>query len=269
MSAPTDQPGDRRTRPAQALADGDLRLVFQPFVRLEDGAPIGAEVLLRWQHATEGYIKPDMFLDVAEQTGLIVPIGEWTIRHACRHAARWHEDREFLLTINVSATQLSHSGIVDAVGEALAVSGLRPECLGLELTEHVLVGDEQDALRTLSELKELGVTLLLDDFGTGFSSLSHLKRFPIDIVKIDSSFIEGLGDPHHGGDDAAIVSAIVGMSRATGKRVIPEGIETESQVRALLELGCESGQGYFFSCPMKVRHFDQYLAGEAEPLHAT
>ena len=252
----------------QALADGDLRLVFQPLVRLEDGAPIGAEVLLRWQHPTEGYIKPNLFLDVAEQAGLIVPIGEWTLNHACRHAARWHENREFLLTINLSATQLSDPGIVNAVRTALNTSGLRPECLGLELTEQVLVGDEQDALRALTQLKGLGVTLLLDDFGTGFSSLSHLKRFPIDIVKIDRSFIEGLGHPDSGGDDAAIVSAIVGMSRATGKRVIPEGIETAAQVQALLELGCDSGQGYFFSCPMKVRHFSQYLAGEAEPLHA-
>lgn len=146
---------------------------------------------------------------------------------------------------------------------------MRPECLGLELTEQVLVGDERDALRTLTQLKDIGVTLLLDDFGTGFSSLSHFERFPIDVVKIDRSFIEGLNQPDSRGDDAAIVAAIVGMSRATGKRVIPEGIETEAQVQALLELGCTAGQGHFFSCPLKVRHFNQYLAGEAEPLHAT
>ncbi len=253
----------------QALADGDLRLVFQPFMRLEDGEPIGAEVLLRWQHPTEGYIEPGLFLDVAERSGLIVPIGEWMLAHACRHAARWNEDRDVLLSVNVSASQLADAGIVDAVRNALFISGLRPECLGLELTERVLMGDERDALRILTQLKDIGVTLLLDDFGTGFSSLSHLKRFPIDVVKIDRSFVEGLDHPDSRGDDAEIVAAIVGMSRATGKRVIPEGIETESQVEALLALGCDAGQGYFFSCPMRLRHFNQWLAGEAEPLHAT
>ena len=250
----------------RALVDGDLRLVFQPFVRLADGTVIGAEVLLRWQHPTRGYLRPADFIDAAEQSGLIVPIGAWMLREACRHAARWHETREFLLTVNLSATQLADPDIVATVEDALSMTGLTPHCLGLELTEQVLIGDVAEAHRTLSRLKELGVLLLLDDFGTGFSSLSHLKRFPIDIVKIDRSFVEGLQAPPAGdegagpgSDDAAIVSALVGMSRATGKEIIPEGIETATQVTALRQLGCDSGQGYFFSSPMTVPDFDEWV----------
>ena len=243
----------------RALAEGDLRLVYQPFVRLADGVPIGAEVLLRWQHPTQGHLKPGQFLEVAEQSQLIVPIGAWMLREACRQAMRWQQSREFLLTVNLSASQLADPEIVRVVEEALADTGMAPHSLGLELTEQVLIGDEADAHRTLSRLKELGVLLLLDDFGTGFSSLSHLKRFPIDIVKIDRSFVEGLDGPAHASDDAAIVSALVGMSRATGKRIIPEGIETASQVAELKRLGCDSGQGYFFSCPMKLADFDAWI----------
>ncbi len=249
-----------------ALAGGDLRMVFQPFVQLEDGSVIGAEVLLRWQHPTRGYLKPGDFIDVAEQSGLIVPIGAWMLEEACRHAVRWHAIREFLLTVNLSATQLADPDIVATVGRVLTETGLSPHCLGLELTEQVLIGDVTEAHRTLTQLKELGVRLLLDDFGTGFSSLSHLKRFPIDIVKIDRSFVEGLdaasgkgADEVISGNDAAIVSALVGMSRATGKQIIPEGIETATQVSQLKRLGCDSGQGYFFSCPMKLSDFDAWI----------
>ena len=262
--APNQLAVERELR--QALADGELRMVFQPFVRLENGSAIGAEVLLRWQHPTRGYLKPGDFMEVAEQSGLIIPIGTWMLREACRHAARWHETREFLLTVNLSATQLADPEIVETVRAALEESGLAPHCLGLELTEQVLIGDVAEAHRTLSELKELGVLLLLDDFGTGFSSLSHLKRFPIDMVKIDRSFIEGLDAPPEAvakagmsSNDAAIVSALVGMSRATGKQIIPEGIETATQVSVLQRLGCDSGQGYFYSCPMKVADFEAWI----------
>ena len=250
----------------RALADDELRMVFQPFVRLGDGSVLGAEALMRWQHPTRGYLKPGDFIEVAEQSGLIVPIGAWMLSAACRHAARWHATREFLLTVNLSATQLADPDIVTTVEAALRESGLAPHCLGLELTEQVLIADVAEAHRTLSRLKELGVLLLLDDFGTGFSSLSHLKRFPIDIVKIDRSFVEGLETPPGSAvaagvnsDDAAIVSALVGMSRATGKQTIPEGIETATQVAELRRLGCDSGQGYFFSRPMELPDFDSWI----------
>ena len=244
----------------KALAAGELRLVFQPFVRLDDGSPVGAEALLRWERPSRGLLTPAAFLDVADQSGLIVPIGEWMLTEACRQAARWQRRQsDFLLTINLSATQLADSAVVATVERALLDSGLKPGGLGLELTEQVLIGDEDDALRTLSALKKLEVTLLLDDFGTGFSSLSHLKRFPIDVVKIDRSFIEGLGDPDCGSDDAAIVSALVGMGRATGKRVIPEGIETETQVGELQRLGCHLGQGYHFARPLGLEALESWL----------
>ena len=243
-----------------ALTAGDLRLAFQPFVRIGDGTPIGVEALLRWQHPDRGFLSPVEFLDVADQSGLIVPIGAWMLGEACRHAARWRRQQpDFLLTVNLSATQLADPGVVAAVARALEESGLDPEGLGLELTEQVLIGDEDDALTTLSALKGIGIKLLLDDFGTGFSSLSYLKRFPIDIVKIDRSFIEGLGDSRQGGDDAAIVAALVSMSRATGKLVIPEGIETEAQVSELRRLGCRFGQGYHFSRPLQMADFDSWL----------
>ena len=250
----------------QALTDGQLRIVFQPFVDLGSGSVIGAEALLRWQHPTRGYLKPAHFIDVAEQSGLIVPIGVWLLEEACRHAVRWHATREFLLTVNLSATQLADPEIVGTVARVLDETGLAPHCLGLELTEQVLIGDVAEAHRTLTKLKRLGVRLLLDDFGTGFSSLSHLKRFPIDTVKIDRSFVEGLdapsgdvGEAVTSGEDAAIVSALVGMSHATGKSIIPEGIETATQVSRLKRLGCDSGQGYYFSCPMKVTDFDAWV----------
>ena len=245
-----------------ALAAGELRLAFQPFVRLDDSGVCGAEVLLRWQHPTRGLVGPGYFLDVAEGTGLILPIGAWMLERACRLAKSWHQGDEFLLTVNVSATQLADPAIVSTIRDALRASGLPPHCLGLELTEQVLVGDEDLMLQTLHDLKELGVKLLLDDFGTGYSSLSHLKRFPIDVVKIDRSFINGVGESGVNGD-AAIVSAIVGMSWATGKQVIPEGIETADQVDALRRIGCGIGQGYFFAKPMPAEEFEVWLQRSA------
>lgn len=244
-----------------ALPAGDLTLVCQPFVRIGDGFPVGAEVLLRWQHPTRGQLSPGSFLDVADQSRLIVPIGAWMLGEACRHGARWRQRQpDFLLTVNLSATQLADPALVKTVERALHDAELEPSGLGLELTEQVLIGDEDDALRTLTALKALGVTLLLDDFGTGFSSLSHLKRFPIDIVKIDRSFIEGLDDADGGGDDdAAIVAALVSMGRATGKLVVPEGIETGRQVVELERLGCHVGQGYHFSRPLPIVDFETWL----------
>lgn len=147
----------------------------------------------------------------------------------------------------MSATQLADPGIVNAVRDALAVSGLRPECLGLELTEHVLVGDEQDALRTLTELKELSVTLLLDDFGTGFSSLAYLKRLPVHTIKVDKTFVDGI---QHDPGDRAIVRAVLGLAGDLGLDVVAEGVETADQREALLELGCTRAQGYLFSRPV-------------------
>jgi len=234
-----------------ALSTGGLRLVYQPLVRLADGSLFGAEALLRWEHPERGLVAAGEFLDVAERSGLILPIGEWSLREACREAAGWPDpgdDGDRLLTVNVSARQLVDPGLPGAVAEALAQSGLPPARLGLEITEQALMRDEEEALRALGTLRGMGVRLLLDDFGTGYSSLAHLKRFPIDIVKVDRLFVSGVETPD--GDDHAIVAAVLAMSWATGKRVIPEGIETPGQAERLRGMGCSYGQGYLYGRPM-------------------
>jgi diguanylate cyclase (GGDEF)-like protein/PAS domain S-box-containing protein len=243
----------------RAVKEGELRLVFQPLARLADGSWFGAETLLRWEHPTRGLLTPDAFLDVAEQSGLIVPIGEWTLREACRHGARWAAagGDGFLLTVNVSPRQLGDPGIVDAVRRSLDESGLRPDQLGLEITEQALIEVEHEAERALAGLRELGVKLLLDDFGMGYSSLSHLKRFPIAGIKIDRSFIAGLGGDDS--DDVAIVRAILAMAWATGKFVIPEGVETPEQASRLRRFGCRLGQGYLFATPVAPDEIDEGL----------
>ncbi|MDP9378358.1 MAG: EAL domain-containing protein [Actinomycetota bacterium] len=242
----------------RALVNGELRLSFQPFLRLENRSAFGVEVLVRWEHPTEGLVGPAYFLDIAEQSGLIVAIGEWMLAEACKQAAQWVSDVPLLLTINLSATQLGDPRIVNVVQSALAESRLPPECLGLELTEQVLIADEPAVHRTLTALKGLGVKLLLDDFGTGYSSLSHLKAFPFDTVKIDRSFIAGLREGEETGD-YAIVAAIVGMSWATDKQVIAEGVETQLQADLLRTMGCELGQGYLFAKPMPADELEVWL----------
>jgi EAL domain-containing protein (putative c-di-GMP-specific phosphodiesterase class I) len=245
----------------RAMAAGELLPAFQPIMRLDGGGTYGAEALLRWRHPTEGLLGPDSFLAVAERSGLIVAIGESLLTEACVRAAGWNAGRPepLCLKVNVSPRQLADAGIVGAVAGTLTSSGLRPDLLGLEVTEQALMGDEEQAAATLAELKALGIVVLLDDFGTGYSSLSHLKRFPIDAVKIDRSFIEGLDQPD--GEDAAIVHAVIGMGQATGKMVIAEGIETEHQCRHVQRLGCDFGQGYHFGRPLPAAEFDGWLAG--------
>jgi diguanylate cyclase (GGDEF)-like protein/PAS domain S-box-containing protein len=240
----------------QAISADELRLVFQPFARLRDGSWFGAETLLRWDHPRRGLLAPDAFLEVAERSGLIVPIGEWVLREACRNGARWRASwgDDLLITVNVSPRQLADADVVAAVRRALDDSGLAPVHLGLELTEQALIDVDTDADRVLHALKALGVRLLLDDFGTGFSSLSHLKRFPIDGIKIDRSFIGAVTRPE--ADDTAIVRAILAMAWATGKFVIPEGIETAAQAKTLRRFGCRLGQGYLFARPVPAEEID-------------
>jgi diguanylate cyclase (GGDEF)-like protein/PAS domain S-box-containing protein len=248
----------------RAVDAGELRAVFQPFARLADGSWFGAEALLRWQHPTRGLLAPDAFLDVAEQTGLIVPIGEWMLGEACRHGARWSREwggDDFLLTVNVSPRQLTGAGIVETVRRSLAESGMRPELLGLEITEQALIAAEAETQTALAELQALGVKLLLDDFGTGYSSLSHLKHFPIDGIKIDRSFVAGVDSS---ASDVAIVRAILAMGWATGKFVIPEGVETPEQQDRLRRFGCRIGQGYLFGRPLDPGAIDDAMPRSGE-----
>jgi diguanylate cyclase (GGDEF)-like protein len=233
----------------RALDGGELELHYQPVVRLHDGSIAGFEALLRWRHPERGTVSPVDFIPIAEETGQIVPIGRWVLHEATGHARRLGDLR---INVNLSAKQLQYPGIVDDVRDALAASGLRPGRLVLELTESVLLEDGEVAVERLHALKALGVGLALDDFGTGFSSLSYLSRLPVDILKLDRSFLRD-GAP-------ALTAGIVGLGAALQLAVVAEGIETEDQWYALQALGCDYGQGFYFSRPLDAAASLEYLA---------
>jgi EAL domain-containing protein (putative c-di-GMP-specific phosphodiesterase class I) len=226
-----------------ALRQEQFRLVYQPVVDLQSGGVAGAEALLRWDHPDLGRLCPADFIPAAEESGLIVPLGEWVIRQVCEELTTWTTRR---VSVNISPVQLTGSDLPMVVAAALARSGLDPDQLVLEITETALISDQDRAARALWDLKRLGVLISIDDFGTGYSSLSYLKHFPVDSVKVDRSFIAGLGrDP----DDAVIVSAVVHLARALGLATVGEGVETRRQALELKHLGCDLGQGFFFHRP--------------------
>ncbi|MGH8984353.1 MAG: sensor domain-containing protein [Acidimicrobiia bacterium] len=235
-----------------ALDRGELRVEYQPIVSLTHDRVVGAEALLRWDHPERGLLAPDDFIDVSVETGLIVPIGEWTLREACDQLARW--DRAFtanelpsLLAVNLSGRQLADPNLTSAVAAALDAANVDASQLCIEITETALMHDPVDAQNTLSALTKLGVQIALDDFGTGYSSLGYLRRFPVDIIKIDRSFIDGIGrDP----ECAAIVNAVIAMARALGLKTVAEGVETEAQLTEVARLGIDWMQGNYFSAPV-------------------
>ena len=228
-----------------ALAQGDFRLAYQPQVNLDTGEVTGAEALLRWERPGVGNVPPDQFIALAEETGLIGPIGTWALQEACREAASWPE--HVSVAVNVSPVQFRQPGLFEAVVAALDASGLSPDRLEIEITEGVLLKDTDGTLATLRRLREVGVKIAMDDFGTGYSSLGYLQKFPFDKVKIDRSFVRHLGDDRSA---EAIVRAVVGMSHALGVRTIAEGVETEEQAEMLRMKGCQAVQGYLFGRPM-------------------
>ncbi len=235
---------------------GGLEVFFQPEVDLLSGEILGAEALARWHHPTEGLLEADRFIELAEESGLILDLGEWVLQEACRIAGAWQHGAagkaHFTLRVNLSARQIAQSDIVDTVVRALDEAHLPPEKLCLEITETALMQDPVSALRVLTDLRTLGVSLAVDDFGTGYSSLAYLKRFPVDVLKIDRSFVDGLGDDP---EDTAIVTAIVGMAGALGLALVAEGVETKPQLAELVRLGCQRAQGYLFSRPVPVEEF--------------
>jgi EAL domain-containing protein (putative c-di-GMP-specific phosphodiesterase class I) len=229
-----------------ALQSGDLELFYQPLISLRDGRLTGIEALVRWRHPERGLIEPDSFIELAEQTGLIMPIGEWVLKAACAQAVAWHGIR---MAVNLSAVQFRHADLVSAVGSALEGSGLAPDRLELEITESVLLEEPQESLVTLLRLKDLGVRIAIDDFGTGHSSLGHLRAFPFDKIKIDQSFVRDLD---HDRDAEAIIKAVVALGNGLGIETCAEGVERAGQLARLTTDGCDEVQGYLFCRPMPV-----------------
>jgi diguanylate cyclase (GGDEF)-like protein/PAS domain S-box-containing protein len=244
----------------QALEQGHLRLHFQPGVDLSSGQIVGAEALVRWQHPTRGLIMPDRFLKVAEETGLIVPLGAWVIGEACGKLAEWQshpETAKLHLSLNLSARELTHPDVVGTVLDCVRASGIDPSFLTIEVTESTAMADGDGGFRALRDLSDEGLQVAIDDFGTGYSSLEQLRRMPVDIVKVDRSFISGMSDDS---TDHALVAAVVGMGRALNLAVVAEGIETPAQAEALRELGCHIGQGYLFAKPLSAEALEELLA---------
>jgi diguanylate cyclase (GGDEF)-like protein len=240
-----------------ALNESQFLLHYQPIVELHSGYLLGVEALVRWRHPDRGLIGPSEFISVTEETGQIVTLGRWVLAQACREVRVWQarlpEGRQVRVGVNVSAVQLSKSDICADVKKALALSEIDPGCLVIELTESVLMQNSEDVLATLTQLKKLGVRIAIDDFGTGYSSLSYLHRFPIDILKIDRTFVEQLGNIQEG---AGLARAIITLGDTLGLEVVAEGIELEQQQRELIELGCVAGQGYYYSRPVLLHELE-------------
>ncbi|HEY7136045.1 MAG TPA: EAL domain-containing protein [Acidimicrobiia bacterium] len=240
----------------RALERGEFRVHYQPVVHLNDGSIGGFEALVRWQHPTRGLIHPGEFITLAEETGLIVPLGLWVLEEACTQVATWQASRPaerepLCISVNLSPRQLAEPTLADDIARILERSGIDHDAVWLEITESTLMHDAESAISALRALRSLGVHLSVDDFGTGYSSLSYLKRFPVEALKVDRSFVDGLGrEP----GDTAIVTAVVTLAHALGLRAVAEGVETEVQVRELRALGCDLAQGYLFSTPKHADH---------------
>ena len=239
-----------------ALTENQLELHYQPVVRLAGRDILGVEALVRWNHPTRGTIPPIQFIPVAEETGLIVPMGRWILETACREGVRLHElfprPEPLTMSVNLSVRQLQSETLVGDVRTALATTGLPASSLVLEITESLMLSDTDFAMQQLHELKALGIRLAMDDFGTGYSSLSYLSRFPVDILKMDRSFVGSA-------DNEALTSAIIALGTSLSLEVVAEGIERPEQATSLEELGCELGQGYLFAKPMSSPALAEFL----------
>ena len=239
---------------ADALEREQLTLVYQPTFELSSQRLDGVEALLRWHHPTRGEVLPAEFVPIAEQSGLIVPIGRWVLEKACEQAGSWHRDgRRVGVAVNVSARQLDRDGLVEEVRMALQESGLPPEALTLEVTETTVMRDAPTSARRLRALKDLGVRIAIDDFGTGYSSLAYLRQFPVDILKIDRSFVSGMTSSK---EAAALVRTLIQLGKTIELITLAEGIEHQAQLDALREEGCDYGQGFLFARPLPVAGID-------------
>jgi EAL domain-containing protein (putative c-di-GMP-specific phosphodiesterase class I) len=233
-----------------ALDLGQFELHYQPIYSLRDGGIREVEALLRWNRPGRGLVPPAEFIPLAEETGLIVPIGQWVLQEACRQVREWHAQRPYeriVVSVNLSARQFLHPSLVSDIEGTLRTVGLEARYLKLEITESTAMQDAETTVAKLRALKDLGIQLAIDDFGTGYSSLAYLKRFPVDTLKIDRSFVDGVG---HDMQDTAIVQCVVALAKSLQLSVTGEGIESRDQAHHLGALGCDRGQGYLFARPM-------------------
>jgi len=244
-----------------AFKHSEFELYYQPQVNMITGRIIGAEALLRWHHPKLGLVPPDKFISIAEETGLIIPLGEWVLKTACAQAKAWQEatQNRFRMSVNLSARQFKQEGLVKTIAAVLEADALEPDVLVLELTETCVMENVEASILTLQELKQMGIHISIDDFGTGYSSLNYLKRFPIDTLKIDQSFVrEVTTDPN----DAAIAKAIIAMAQSLQIKVVAEGIETSEQSHFLRQSGCHAMQGFLFSRPVPAEEFEKLLMSD-------
>jgi EAL domain-containing protein (putative c-di-GMP-specific phosphodiesterase class I) len=254
---------DRLERTAdlqRAVDEGEFVLHYQPIVSLDGGESIALEALIRWVHPERGLLLPKEFIALAEETGLIIPIGRWVLGEACKRVRAWQQEHALAgrlrVSVNISARHFQHEGLVEDVSKALRASRLDPSCLVLEITESLLVHDAESVIARMHDLKNLGLKFAVDDFGTGYSSLSYLRRFPIDVLKVDKSFVDDVGES----DKAlALTRAIVQLGKSLNLDTVAEGIEKSEQVEGLRALGCRYGQGFLFARPVAPEDMDRLL----------
>ena len=249
---------DLETGLRRAVDAGEFEAFYQPVVSTATGTIVGVEALVRWHHPERGLLEPGQFINLSEETGLILPIGRTVLGQACRTARRWQDtfDARITMSVNLSARQFSNPELVQEVADVLRITGLEPDRLCLEITESVAVEDIGRTISTLDQLKALGVRLAIDDFGTGFSSLNYLKRFPVDVVKIDRSFVMGVPVD---AVDSAIVIAVLGLAEAVGMVTVAEGVERADQLDHLRELGCPLVQGHLLGRPAAAADIERAL----------
>jgi EAL domain-containing protein (putative c-di-GMP-specific phosphodiesterase class I) len=242
-----------------ALERDELVVHYQPLIDLATERVLGFEALVRWQHPTRGLVPPHAFISLAEETGLIVPLGRAVLRAACRQIAAWRAegdpDRPVFVSVNLSARQFAQPELADEIAALLDETGLEPSGLELEITESVLMDQSERGIQALARVRELGVRLVLDDFGTGYSSLSYLKHLPLDTIKIDRSFVSSVAEPA----DRSIVEAVVALAHGLGMGVVAEGIETDLQREILRSIGCDVGQGYLWSRALPASEAEAFV----------
>jgi len=245
----------------KAIAEDELLLYYQPQVELTSGEVTGLEALVRWQHGEFGLIPPSEFIPIAEETGLIVPLGNWVLKQACRQCRIWQEEgnRPVKISVNVSAGQFQHPEFVAYVAEIMLQTGMRPELLELEITESMFIQDAAATIAKLNELKRMGVRIAVDDFGTGYSSLNYLRQFPLDVLKIDRAFIRDIA---HNAHDQAITDAMIRLAHDLGLHVIAEGVETAEQLARIQQPRCDAVQGFLFSKPLPADEIVLWLSAD-------